>query len=267
MVDKNSEEIVNCARKACELEASAEKPGNVTPSKSFDNMSYKDFVDSAKTLEQFIETAAVEGENSEIGKLIYEATSKEKNVNFGIIIMFMPLAATRGNSTKKIIGSLTPHDTKWIVQAMQKGKLGGMGLKDESLGKYDIMSKEIFNVIDEEEITPLKLMEMSQPYDTLAKEWVNDYPISRAIAERISTDEYSIVNEYLLILSLYPDTLIARKAGIDESRKVSQMARQVLDGVISKEKFDSYLRADGNILNPGTTADLIATGLFLKLAD
>lgn len=63
----------------------------------------------------------------------------------------------------------------------------------------------------------------------------------------------------------YPDTLIARKAGLERSKEVSQMARWVLAGNINTGEFDTYLRADGNRMNPGTTADLIATGLFLKL--
>lgn len=205
------------------------------------------------------------GGDCELGKLIYEATSKEKNVNFGIIIMFMPLAATKGGSTKELLNSLSTVDTRWIVQAMQKGKLGGMGLKDKSLEKYDILSKEIFDVIEEEEIRPLKLMEMAQPYDTLAKEWVDDYSISRAIAQRIETEPTSVVSEYLLLLSRNPDTLIARKKGLREAENVSGMAQRVLDGALSKQEFDTYLRTDGNSLNPGTTADLIATGLFLKL--
>ncbi len=146
---------------------------------------------------------------------------------------------------------------------MRKGKLGGMKLKDEKLSKYDIFSDGIFEVIDKEGITPLKLMEMAQPYDTLAKEWVEDYPISRDIAEGI--DERNVVGEYLQVLEKYPDTLIARKTSLEKSKEVSKMAGEVVRGKMTTKEFDTYLRSEGNTLNPGTTADLIATGLFLKL--
>lgn len=267
MQNKSPKSIAHCAHMACMMEASAEKPGNVTPTKSFGDLDYKDFVKAAEGLEQFIEKAARGGEKADIGRLIYDATQDEKNINFGIIMMFFPLAATWGSSTKKILASLTPEDTKWIVKAMQKGKLGGMGLKDKSLSKYDVLSRGIFDVIEKEGITPMRLMRMAQPYDTLAREWVEDYAISRAISARIDTGSESIINEYLRILSCYPDTLIARKAGLETSKEVSQMARWVLEGNLSMGEFDSYLRADGNRLNPGTTADLIATGLFLKLME
>jgi triphosphoribosyl-dephospho-CoA synthase len=250
---------------ACVMEASAEKPGNVTPTRGFKDLSYNDFIQAAEKLEPFIERAAQEGGDAEVGKIIYEATSETKNVNFGIVIMFVPLAAVKGGSTKKLIGSLTPRDTQWIVEAMRKGKLGGMELRDKNLSKYDIFSKGIFKTIEEGGITPLKLMKMAQPHDTLAREWVGDYPISRAIAKRIDADPKSIVDEYLRTLSEHPDTLIARKAGLEEAKNVSRMAREVLSGGLNANEFDSYLRSRGNSLNPGTTADLVATGLFLKL--
>jgi len=263
MQNKSPKFIAHSAYMACIMEASAEKPGNVSPTKSFGDLSYTDFVKAAERLEPFIEKAV--GERTEVGKLIYEATSEGNNVNFGIVMMFIPLAATQGRGTSKLLKSLTLEDTAQIVKAMQKTALGGMELKDKSLAKYDVFSKGIFDVIGEEKITPLKLMDMAQPYDTLAREWVEDYPISRAIATRIEEENESIINEYLRVLADYPDTLIARKAGLERSKEVSQMARWVLAGNLSIGEFDAYLRADGNRMNPGTTADLIATGLFLKL--
>lgn len=267
MDNKSPVSIAHSAHMVCVMEASAEKPGNVTPTHGFKDLSYTDFIQAAELLEPFIERAAQDGEDAEIGKIICEAISETKNVNFGIVIMFVPLAAARGGSTKKLIASLTPRDTQWIVEAMRKGKLGGMGLKDKNLSRYDIFSKGIFKTIEDENITPLKLMKMAQPHDTLAREWVEDYPISRAIANRIDTDPKSIIDEYLGTLSDCPDTLIARKAGVEEAMNVSRMAREVLGGGLSINEFDSYLRSRGNSLNPGTTADLIATGLFLKLIE
>lgn len=265
MGNKSPREIAHAAYSACVMEASAEKPGNVTPTKCFYDLSHRDFLKAAKSLEPFVEKAARDGENADIGKIIFDATSAEKNINFGIVMMLIPLAATRGGPTKKLLESLTTEDAEWIVRAMQKGKLGGMELKDKSLSKYDVFSNGIFEVIKKEGITPMKLMNMSGPYDTLAKEWVFDYPLSRAIARRVDADPGSIVEEHLRLLSQIPDTLIARKAGIDKAKEVSQMARWVLSGNLGIGDFDSFLRSDGNKLNPGTTADLIAAGLFLKL--
>jgi triphosphoribosyl-dephospho-CoA synthase len=265
MKKKSSAELARCARQACLLEVSAEKPGNVTPTKSFRDTGYMDFVKGAERLEPIIEKAAREAEKAALGKLIYDATSKKKNANFGIIMMLMPLAAAHGDSTRTLMKSLTSEDSKWIIKAMQKGRLGSMGLKDDSLSKYDIFSKDIFKVIEEESITPLKLMELAAPHDTIAREWVGDFPISRVIGRKIKTDPEFIIHAYLFTLSKYPDTLIARKCGMEEAMHVSHMASEVLEGRTSPLEFDQYLRAEGNKKNPGTTADLIAAGLFLRL--
>jgi triphosphoribosyl-dephospho-CoA synthase len=242
MKKKSPAEIAKAARQACVLEVSTEKPGNVTPTKSFRDLEYMDFVNAAEKLEPILESTAQEGPDANIGKLIYEGTGDKKNINFGIVMMMLPLAAAHGKSTNKLLRSLTVSDTKWIVKAMQKGKLGGMGLNDKKLKRYDIFSKEIFNTIDEEEITPLGLMEISETYDTLAREWLSDYSVSRVIAKKIEKDPDSIIESYLFVLSKYPDTLIARKCGIEEAKKVSMMAKSVLDGGLSLNDFDKTKR-------------------------
>lgn len=265
MDNKSPSEVAHCARMAAVMEASAEKPGNVTPTKGFRDLEYRHFLEAAERLEPFIERAAREGEDARVGRLIFDATSDERNVNFGVMLLFVPLAAARGGSTRRLLRSLTVEDSEWMIRAMQKGKLGGMELKDKSLPRYDILSPGVFEVVREESLTPIKLMKLSQPYDTIARELVGDYPISRGISGRIEADPESIVDEYLRTLAKHPDTLIARKTDLKEARRVSGMAKEVLEGGMSREDFDAYLRSRGNSLNPGTTADLIATGLFLKL--
>ena len=59
------------------------------------------------------------------------------------------------------------------------------------------------------------------------------------------------------------------------AERVSRLAEQVLDaGLPADEEYDAaladldfFLRSDGNKRNPGTTADLIAAGLFAALRD
>jgi triphosphoribosyl-dephospho-CoA synthase len=81
----------------------------------------------------------------------------------------------------------------------------------------------------------------------------------------------AVVHTFLKILSEHPDTFIARKAGAEKSRAVSLDARKILNlggletptGRESLCEFDKRLRASGNMLNPGTTADLTAAALAL----
>jgi triphosphoribosyl-dephospho-CoA synthase len=83
----------------------------------------------------------------------------------------------------------------------------------------------------------------------------------------------AIIQSFLTMLSKYPDTLIARKCGDEAAEEVSKMAAEVLDagGALTEEgkkritELDTHLRSDGNNLNPGTTADITAAGLFLLI--
>ncbi len=265
MENKSPRFVAKCARRACILEASAEKPGNVTPTRSFGDLSYGDLVKAAERLEPVAERSARAGDGAGVGQLIYDATSGEKNANFGIIMLLVPLAAVSGGSTGRLLGSLTWRETVWLIKAMRREGLGGMELKDESLSRYDVLSEGIFDVVEREKLTPLELMRRARRFDALAREWLRDYPVSRGIGERIEPEEESIISEYLRVLSERPDTLIARKAGVEEAERVSRMAGEVLNGDKSAGELDSYLRADGNARNPGATADLIAAGLFLRL--
>ena len=81
----------------------------------------------------------------------------------------------------------------------------------------------------------------------------------------------AVVHTFLKILSEHPDTFIARKAGVEKAREVSSEAKEILklggletsEGRKSIREFDCKLRESGNILNPGTSADLTAAALAL----
>ena len=73
----------------------------------------------------------------------------------------------------------------------------------------------------------------------------------------------------------YPDSLIRRKCGLEIAQEASQRAADVMIAGRPREPaydhaladFDRWLRADGHRRNPGTTADLIAAGLFVLLRE
>jgi triphosphoribosyl-dephospho-CoA synthase len=75
----------------------------------------------------------------------------------------------------------------------------------------------------------------------------------------------AIVSLHVGLLASHPDTLIKRKAGDAAAQAVSAAARSVQAGATSLAEFDASLRRDGNRLNPGTTADLVAATLLAAL--
>jgi triphosphoribosyl-dephospho-CoA synthase len=109
--------------------------------------------------------------------------------------------------------------------------------------------------------------------DSIASEYVNGYAIvfdsavpllDEALRNGSSTLD-AIVSLHVGLLASHPDTLIARKAGDAAARSVSAAARSVREGAMSLADFDASLRRDGNRLNPGATADLVAATLLAAL--
>ena len=74
-------------------------------------------------------------------------------------------------------------------------------------------------------------------------------------------------------LAEFPDSLIARKCGLERAEEVRTKAAAIrnlgglttIEGRCAAVGLDGFLRSDGHRLNPGTTADLIAACLFIAL--
>ena len=86
----------------------------------------------------------------------------------------------------------------------------------------------------------------------------------------------AIVFTHIAWMAKNPDSLIARKCGIEtakQSQILSQKASDCFDED-SQESFwsavgelDFWLRSDGHRRNPGTTADLIAASLYVGICN
>jgi triphosphoribosyl-dephospho-CoA synthase len=272
------EMIAAAAQLACLLEASAAKPGNVTPTHAYVDMHYGDFLRSAVAIGPAMTSAA----NQSIGTTILSAVEATRrwtcaNTNLGIVLLFAPLAKAAAGGMelraglRKVLRELTLDDARLTYQAIRLAEPGGL----EASVQHDVR--------DEPEVTLLEAMRSAADRDSIAAEYVTDYAITfehglpalKAALARGATDEQVVVQTYLELLAKVPDTLIARKRGIAAAQAVSQRAEEVIrhGGVWSEEgrraitELDHYLRKDGNALNPGTTADLVAATLFVAFLE
>ena len=290
--------IVNSAVLAGVLEASSFKPGNVNPSHNFKNTRYEHFLSGSIALGSAIKNAATA--RCEIGKYILQGVSDIKkshnggNTHLGILMLFVPVASAAGlcllqddlkfkrlrKNTLKILNSTTPDDAVNLCNAINLAGAGGMGKKCE----FDLDNENLNSELIENNITFYDLMKLSAKRDRIAEELTTGANISFEHAElilKIYNNSHNrdkdifpaIVQTYLIILSKFPDTLIARKRGIDAATEVSNKAQEVINyGGVFTEKgrieikiLDEYLRSDGNSLNPGTTADIVAASLFIAI--
>jgi triphosphoribosyl-dephospho-CoA synthase len=273
-----TDDVARAAQLACVLEASAEKPGNVTPSHDFDDTSYEDMLRSGIALGAELGRTGERG----VGDTVLAAVRASRdaagaNTNLGIALLLAPLsrAALSGGPLRERLGdvllALTFDDARGAYAAI---RLAGAGGLDEPV-EHDVR--------DEPRVTLREAMAAAAQRDTIASEYVTDHAVTFELGLPVLADALSdelrprdaIVEPALRLLAAVPDTLIARKRGADAADRVAAGARRVLTagGVRSARgrnalaEFDASLRQDGNALNPGTTADLVTAVLFVALLE
>lgn len=260
---------------ACVLEVSAAKPGNITPAHDFSDTTYADMVRSALALGPVFARARVL--RASVGELIADGVQATlgvagANTNLGIVLLFAPLARAavtrRGDeplrsALERILAGLGVDDAASAFAAISSAQPGGLGEAPE----HDVRAPA--------RVSLREAMAAAAHRDSIASEYATGYAIVFECGLPLLADALNhgrstldaIVSLHVGLLSCVPDTLIARKAGADAAAAVSAAARSVRDGTLSLAEFDTSLRRDGNRLNPGTTADLVAATLLAALLE
>ena len=270
--------IAVAATLACLLEASAEKVGNVTPSRRFADARYEDFVVSALAFGPAIAAAGRLG----VGRAVFEAVRATRrevatNTNLGIALLLAPIAAawsSRGRGSLRqrllrVLGRLTRADAVFAYRAITLARPGGLGRVAEA------------DVGRRPSLTLREAMALAARRDAIAAEYAGDFHLTFDVAlpalgkalGRGLGPLAAIAHAHLDVLARVPDTLIARKAGAEAAAAVSRRAREAMrrggmltrGGRAAAGRLDTALRRDANRLNPGASADLIAAALFVWL--
>ena len=291
--------VAKTAQIASVLEVSGHpKPGNVHRTRDFPDMVFEDFLISGVVIGDIMKKAAKLGlkhgpdslEKIEIGKLIKEAVVETdkwvaNNTNLGIIMLLTPLSAAAGMSTDmseiqdnvdNIMRATTPYDAANLYDAINIADAGGMGEKDE----LDVGSDDAKNQLIDKGINMYDVLDLSAQWDMLAYELTKAMPITFEIGyptfngvKQTSTINNATVQSFLTILSIYPDTLIARKYDVETAQQVSDDARLIIaeGGILTDKGVDLINDFDKDLvkknLNPGTTADLTASSVMVALLD
>ena len=262
--------------RACLMEATARKPGNVHPAASFDDLCYDDFVRAAQAIAEPLANVRTVG----LGRAIYDAVAATRdatgtNVNLGIVLLLAPLAAVPERLPLKdhlpdVLNNTTRTDAEWVYAAIGLAHPGGLG----QVPSQDVNERPT--------VTLREAMALAAERDRIAQQYVNDFELvfdARAkLSELVLREadwEKVVVALHIWILAHWPDTLIARKCGWDMAERATLLARELQADSGDQpranptrlDEFDQWLRADGHRRNPGTTADLIAATLFAALRD
>jgi triphosphoribosyl-dephospho-CoA synthase len=267
-----------CASLACIWEATAPKPGNVYRNADFEDTSYIDFLTSAVAIAPVVDRIAELG----VGGVVLagiEATRGvigPKNTNLGILLLVAPLAAAPNDlrlrdGVTKVLASLNADDCRNVYAAIRLAQPGGLGNANEA--DVNAEAPPTISLVD--------AMRLAADRDLVARQYTNNFTETFAVADAIAMHAATrplgdaIVRAFIELLAAEPDSLIARKCGLIMAREVSAAAKSVLECLASGDDvyhavladFDFWLRSDGNRLNPGTSADIIAAALFVLLRE
>jgi triphosphoribosyl-dephospho-CoA synthase len=270
--------IGQCATLACLWEVSAPKPGNVHRGADFEDLSFDDFLTSAALIAPAMEAAAC---GDSVGTAVLAAVraireTVGKNTNLGTILLLAPLARVPrsrplGTGVAEVLAGLTADDARDVYQAIRLAQPGGLG----RAARYDLFDGPPPSLVD--------AMREAAERDLVARQYAEDFAgvlevvllwLLEEMSEGRSLPE-AIVHLQMRLMARYPDSLIARKCGPEVAGQSAAWAESVLQaGAPGDENyhaaladFDFWLRSDGHRRNPGTTADLIAAGLFAALRD
>jgi len=280
-----SPDLSTLATLACLIEASAAKPGNVSPGRPFRDMRYEDFLVSAVAAGPELGQAGARP----LGETILAAVRATRgwtlsNTNLGIILLLTPLARAAGRRTGSTAGRLglrervqavlqepTVDDACLAYTAIREAHPGGLGTADEQ------------DLAAQPSVTLLDAMRLAQDRDLVAREYATGFaltfecgrPVLRAAREAGLAWDEATVETFLTLLAREPDTLVARKLGPQAAEMTSRRAAEVLrqGGVRTAQgreclaAFDADLRDTQNSRNPGTTADLTAAAVFVTLIE
>jgi triphosphoribosyl-dephospho-CoA synthase len=288
------------------LEVSANKPGNVNFTSNFEDTHTEHFLASAIAAGPVFQKAAKRGtqisdgkreiDKAGLGELIKLCVKdvmqwqRGGNTILGTIMLLIPISVAAGmtpanekneidfkvlrKNLNTIIYASTAIDAVHLYEAIDLAMPSGLNHAPD-LSVNDPASKQRLIT---ENITLHQVFDIVKNYDDICSEWINNYPITfdetyPYLKEQLvkSDQNTAIVNAFLKILAQHPDTLIARKAGIEKAKKISLEAKKILEiggattteGKAAIKEFDHKLRKAGNNHNPGTTADITAATIAL----
>ena len=266
-----------CASLACLLEVSIPKPGNVHRGADFEDVTFYHFAAAAVAIAPTFDATPQRG----VGETVLSAMTATRravatNTNLGTLLLIAPLAKVpRDQSLEtgiaRVLAELNATDARAVYEAIRLAQAGGLGRVAEA------------DIADPAPTDLLAAMRLAADRDLVARQYSDNFADVLGLVVPWLTEGVragaglvqTVRTTQLRLLAQFPDSLIARKCGLAMAEQASALARAALaagsPGDDAHEEFvaelDFWLRSDGHRRNPGTTADLLAAGLFAALRD
>ena len=263
--------------------AGTPKPGNVDRERDFPDLRFEHFLAGAVGAGPGLHAAE---EGAPVGEAFERAVSGMSqqaggNTQFGALLLLVPLVRAAADS-QDASGDLSPEDATRVVEATTTEDAANfyrafdhadvfVDDPPEDAQALDVRrGSDAIPAVEERDATMYDVLALGDDDDDVAAEWTGGFERTFWAADRLADlpddapASAKAAQVYLELLAREPDTLVAKQHGAKTAESVRVRAQEALEGgpeVVAA--FAESLVADG--VNPGTTADLTAAGLFVAL--
>lgn len=256
--------------------AGTPKPGNVDREHEYPDLRFEHFIAGAIGAGDGL-TAAAEG--ARVGRAFEQAVDgmamqEGGNTQFGALLLLVPLVRTAATSAAVTPESVTDVVTKTSIadacdfyRAFDHVEVA-VDAPPEAVPELDVQrGSDAVPTLEEQGLDLYDIMDLSADRDGVAREWTLGFPRSFATADRLATMPGPIPDRaagvFLELLAEEPDTFITKRHDRETAEWASVRARAALDNEITPAALaDEFV---SKAINPGTTADIVAAGLFIGL--
>ena len=267
--------VENSYIRACNLDITCIKPGNVNIHASHTDTTSEDFITSCTVTSKIIASPKMSlGERIE-NSIIATKNNVTTNTNLGIILLCSLFSQslclkkdiTLTEAIIDIILNCKKQDISKICNAITIANPGGLGTHE----KFDVRS--------DIKISLFELMQISSEYDQISRQYSLFFkdifnfiiPNLHKSLSMMSDIKLAISYTFLKTLAKYPDSHISRKYGDKIAKKTSNEAYdllKILDGDTRHESWGTNLMSlDKHFkmarVNPGATADLLVVSMMI----
>jgi triphosphoribosyl-dephospho-CoA synthase len=289
---EKAQHISKCLQLAMMLEVSAQKPGNVSFTSSFEKTRVEHFLASAVAAGPTFQESAYLGTSVAekrlkvgkvgLGQLIKDCAvdvncwQRGGNTILGTVMLFVPIAVAAGMTPTEedyvldfsllrknidlAVKSTTAWDSVHLYEAVDVASPSGLGDAPD----LDVTNPASKERLLKENVGLFEVFKIASAYDDICYEWVNNYPTTFDLAYPYLMTQLknkplntAVVHTFLKILSERPDTFIARKVGKEKALEVSSDAKAVLEigGLETVKGKKSLVEFDKNLRSKGNSCN------------
>ncbi|CCQ32800.1 triphosphoribosyl-dephospho-CoA synthase protein [Halorhabdus tiamatea SARL4B] len=257
--------------------ATTPKPGNVDRHRDHDDLRFEHFLAGAVGASEGLEDLA-DPDGPPIGTAFERAVEGMNgqsggNTQFGGLLLLAPLvrAAALGKVTPERATAVAEgtgvEDAAGFYRAFEHVDVAVADPPDD-MDALDVRrGSDAVPDIRERNLSLFDILARSADHDGIAREWTNGFARTFDAAERLVNRDGPLLDRaaavFLDLLAAEPDTFVAINHGAETAEDVRERAEAARDGDTDPETLAEELLAEG--INPGTTADILAGGLFVAL--